>query len=172
MISIAQVTPAQLPGVQALLREYIGWTKSFDDESHRAPTFESVDEELENLPGIFAPPKGRLLVATVDGQVAGCVALKPHEDGISELKRLYVRPSFRGHNLGRLLAEALVNEARSNGYKKMILDSHKSMTQAHAIYRALGFVDVPAPADFPEDLKPIALFMELNLERAAVVSAE
>ncbi len=172
MLSIAQATPAQIPEVRMMIREYLDWTKSFGDDSQRAPTFASVDRELETLPGVFAPPKGRLLVGTIDGQVGGCVALKPHDHGVAELKRLYVRPSFRGHNLGRLLVQALVDQARSCGYKRLILDSHKSMTQAHAIYRAFGFMDVPAPADFPDDLKSIAIFMELDLERAAVVSAE
>lgn len=163
MVSIAQVTSAQVPEVRAMIGEYLAWTRSFLDGSEDAPTFESVDEELENLPGIFAPPRGRLLVGLVDGEVAGCVALKSHGEEVCELKRLYVRPGFRGHNLGRLLVRALLEAARAAGYKKVILDTHRSMVQAHAIYREAGFVDVPAPEDFPAALKDIALFMELRL---------
>ena len=146
-----------------MIGEYLAWTRTFLDGSETAPTFASVDEELANLPGIFAPPKGRLLVGLVDGQVAGCVALKSHGEEVCELKRLFVRPAFRGHNLGRLLAQALIDEARHEGYTRMILDTHKSMVQAHAVYRGLGFVDVPVPAGFPKELKDIALFMEMDL---------
>ena len=163
MISIAQVAAGQIPEVQAMIREYLEWTKSFGDESERAPTFDAVDEELQLLPGIFVPPKGRLLVATVDGHVAGCVALKPHDEQVCELKRLFVRPAFRGYNLGHLLVQALIDEARATGCEKMVLDTHRSMAHAHAIYREFGFQDVPAPADFPEDLRHLAYFMELDL---------
>src|SRR5438309_937357 len=100
MVNIAQVEPGQLPAVREMLYEYLAFTRTLDDLSGQAPTFHDVDNEIESLPGVYAPPRGRLLIATVDGEVAGSVALKPHDDKLSELKRLYVRPQFRGHKLG------------------------------------------------------------------------
>ena len=129
------------------------------------PTFDGFEEELATLPGIYAPPTGRLLLAAVDGRPAGCVALKGHDGGTGELKRLYVRPTFRGQAIGQRLVRALIAEARAAGYRRLVLDSHISMTRAHEIYLAAGFRKVATPADFPETLKPIVVFMELTWSR-------
>ena len=112
---------------------------------------------------MFAPPAGRFLLATHEGQAVGCVALKPREGGTSELKRLYVRPGYRGLRIGWNLVTKLLDEARQIGYRRIVLDSHISMTKAHEIYRAVGFETVPTPADFPEHLKPVVVFMECRL---------
>ena len=166
MLSISQVaTPAQVEGVQDLLREYMAWAFPFTaDIPDLPPTFEGFEEELATLPGSYAPPAGRLLLATVDGRSAGCIALKGHGAGLGELKRLYVRPAFRGQAIGQRLVQALIAEARTAGYRRVILDSHISMTKAHRIYLAAGFRTVDTPADFPEALKPVVVFMELALE--------
>ena len=133
------------------------------EDSAKAPTFEGLEEELATLPGIYSPPAGRLLLAMQDEQPAGCVALKSHDAETSELKRLYVRPAFRGLGIGWQLAETLVAEARQSRYKRIVLDNHISMKQAHQIYIALGFKVVATPADFPESLKPVIVFMECDL---------
>lgn len=164
MIDIKPVTtPEQIKAVQDLFREYIIWVNTFVD-SGSAPTFEGFEAELAGLPGVFAPPTGQLWLATEDGAPAGCIALKEVEEGVGELKRLYVRPTFRGHGLGNNLVEALLEEAQALGYGKVILDSHITMKAAHTTYQSHGFKFVEAPADFPEELKPIVVFMECDLK--------
>ena len=165
MVSIHQVATADdIAAVQDLISEYTAWALSMlVGDTQRPPTFEGVEEETANLPGIFAPPAGRLLLARGDGRPAGCVALKPHPAGVSELKRMYVRPQFRGLGIGRQLVAALVQAAREIGYRQIILDSHKSMTHAHALYREAGFRDVDAWPGFPEALRPHIVFMKMDL---------
>jgi GNAT superfamily N-acetyltransferase len=165
MLAISQVsTPSEIQNVQELLREYTAWAFTLTAGSDQAPTFHGLEQELATLPGIYAPPTGCLLLAKQDGQSAGCIALKGHDATTGELKRLYVRPAFRGRNIGRQLVAALIAEARKYGYRRLILDSHISMTKAHEIYMAAGFRKVNTPSDFPEALKPIAVFMELAIE--------
>ena len=123
--------------------------------------FQSFDKELAELPGIYAPPDGRLLLATINGQPAGCAALHKLESDICEMKRLYVRPQFRGLDLGRQLTEKIIAEARGVRYKKMRLDTIVGkMDHAIALYRQLGFREID-----PYRPNPIsgALYMELEL---------
>lgn len=169
MTRVEQVeTPEQIAAVQELLQEYMSWSDTLTTNNRQAPTFAGWDEEFASLPGIYAPPRGRLLLATHEGKAAGTVALKPHDDETCELKRLYVRPGFRGHDIGRQLVAALIQAARDTGCRRMVLDSHVSMTRAHQLYESAGFVRIPTPDDFPEELKPLVVFMELDLEKAKV----
>lgn len=124
--------------------------------------FQSFDQELAGLPGDYAPPEGRLLLAEYEGQLAGCIALHKLEPAICEMKRLYLRPPFRGRGMGRALAEHLIAEARQIGYKRMRLDTVEPvMKDAVAMYRGLGFREIA-----PYRKNPIAgaLYMEIDLE--------
>jgi ribosomal protein S18 acetylase RimI-like enzyme len=123
--------------------------------------FQSFDKELAELPGDYAPPDGRLLLATYEGQPAGCVALHNLAPEICEMKRLYVRPQFRGKGLGWTLAERIITDARHVGYKHLRLDTVEPMMKsAVAMYRQLGFREIA-----PYRPNPIegALYMELQL---------
>ncbi len=164
MFAISQAnSETEIAAVRELMREYATWAFTIIPGSDQAPTWEGFDAELATLPGVYAPPAGRLLLAMQDGQPAGCVCLKGHDDTTSELKRLYVRPIFRGQNIGQQLVKMLVEEARQSRYQRIVLDSHISMTKAHAIYQEVGFRRVSAPDDFPEHLKPIVVFMECDV---------
>lgn len=109
--------------------------------------FQSFDQELADLPGEYAGPRGALLLANVDGEVAGCCALRPLDSAdypnAAEMKRLYVRKAFRGFGLGRRLAEAVLDAARQAGYACVLLDTLDDMEAARALYVELGFEEIP-----------------------------
>jgi len=145
--------PDEVAQVRALLREY-------EVELGIDLCFQGFDQEVANLPGDYAPPRGALLVAEVEGAIAGCVALRPLEGGACEMKRLYARPAFRGRRVGRALAEAIIAEARRIGYRRMRLDTLPVMTEAQGLYARLGFTDVAPYRDNPV---PGTRYMELAL---------
>ena len=151
------VRPAQSAGdvaeARRLFREY---EASLDVDL----LYQGFERELAELPGAYEPPRGRLLLAVDDSAPAGCVAIRPLVGDVCEMKRLYVRPAARGKRVGRLLAEAVIGEARSIGYSRMRLDTLPSMKDAQALYRELGFVEIA-----PYYASPVAgtRFMELAL---------
>lgn len=122
--------------------------------------FQNFEEELKQLPGKYSPPKGILLLANVGGKAAGCIALRLISDDICEMKRLYVRSDFRGTGLGKKLAERLIKEARTLGYRYMRLDTLATMKSAQNLYLSLGFYDIA-----PYVYNPIdgTRYMELKL---------
>lgn len=123
--------------------------------------FQSFDEELKNLPGAYAPPAGRLLLARAGDQTAGCIALRKLGDGVCEMKRLYVRPEHRGRGIGVMLVERLISEARSMRYQRMRLDTIESaMNDAVVLYRRIGFREIAPYSSVPIET---ALWMELLL---------
>ena len=147
-------SPAQIAQARELFREYA-------ESLGFSLCFQGFDQELAGLPGDYAPPDGRLLLAEYQSQPAGCVALHKLESGICEMKRLYLRPQLRGRGVGRALAETVIAEARTIGYRKMRLDTVEPvMPNAVAMYRRLGFKEIG-----PYRPNPIAgaLYMELEL---------
>jgi putative acetyltransferase len=148
------VTPEQIAQARELFLEYarsLGFSLCF----------QNFDLELAGLPGDYAPPGGRLLLAEFDNQLAGCVALHKFDGDICEMKRLYLRPKFRGKGLGRILAETIIAEARQIGYLRMRLDTvGPVMKDAVAMYRKLGFREIA-----PYRTNPMAgtLYLELKL---------
>ena len=147
------ITPEQIALSRALFEEYAGWL-GID------LCFQGFATELAGLPGAYAPPRGRLLLALESSEAAGCVALRPLEDGACEMKRLFVRSGFRGQGIGKLLAQRIVAEARAIGYRTMRLDTLPAMQAAIRLYEALGFVRCAPYYDTP---LPDTVFMELQL---------
>ena len=143
----------QLQQVRELFREYARWV-------NEPCCFASFEQELAGLPGEYAPPGGRLLLALADGVPAGCVALRHFDAGRSEMKRLYVRPACQGKGLGKRLAQAAIQAARAAGSHTLLLDTLPKMASAIALYRALGFAPRGPYSPSPT---PGAVFFELQL---------
>ena len=148
-MTIRPANPADLDEIRAMLREYAAWLEV-------DLCFQNFEQELAGLPGDYAPPRGRLLI----GEGAGCVALRAIDAEICEMKRLYLRPVYRGSGLGRRLVQAIIDEARSAGYQRMRLDTMPKMDSAQRLYASFGFREIAAYRYNPE---PGARFLELDL---------
>jgi len=145
---VAVLDSVHLSGIVTLFREYAA-------SLNVSQCFQDFETELAALPGEYAQPRGALLFATVSGVLAGCCALRPLDRvdyaNAGEMKRLYVRPQFRGLGLGRMLAEEILNQARCCGFTCVLLDTLDDMEAARALYAELGFEDIP-----PYYFNPIA----------------
>ena len=153
-MTIREASPERdVDTVRALFLEY-GESLGFD------LCFQDFDRELEGLPGEYASPRGRILLAGDEGEAIGCAALRDLGEGMCEMKRLYIRPGFRGAGIGRALAEEIVRIAVSEGYGKMRLDTLASMKPAISLYKSMGFREIE-----PYRFNPIcgAVYLELNL---------
>jgi GNAT superfamily N-acetyltransferase len=155
LLTFAQAeSPTQIAQARELFLEYaqsLGFSLCF----------QNFDKELAELPGDYAPPEGRLLLAECEGQLAACVALHKLDSAICEMKRLYLRPQFRGKGLGHIVAERIIAEARQIGYRTMRLDTVEPvMKDAVALYRKFGFKEIA-----PYRANPMAgtIYMELEL---------
>ncbi|MPM05648.1 hypothetical protein SDC9_51938 [bioreactor metagenome] len=130
--------------------------------------YQNYEEELALLPGKYARPNGRLYLALVEGELAGCAALRRLDNARAEMKRLYVRNSFRGLRLGRMLVERLITDAKEIGCRYLVLDTLSSMARAQQLYRELGFVEIPPYYDCPIFG---TVFLSLPLESGAALSS-
>jgi ribosomal protein S18 acetylase RimI-like enzyme len=155
--AVIEIRPADLPGdlpvVRRLFREYA-------DGLGIDLCFQDFETELTTLPGKYAPPAGRLMLAWSGAEAVGCVALRPIDQRACEMKRLYVRPAVRGRQLGRRMAQRICDEAREAGYRRICLDTLPSMSAAVRLYTELGFRSVA-----PYVYNPIegAIFLGLEL---------
>lgn len=147
------VLPAEIEAARELFLEYQR-SLGFD------LCFQGFQQELAALPGPYAPPQGRLYLAMDATEAVGCVAMRDLGGGVAEMKRLYLRPSHRGHRIGRQLAQRIVDDAKAAGYQSLVLDTLPSMTEAQALYASLGFTDTT-----PYTANPVqgVRFLQLSL---------
>lgn len=164
---ISPTSQQQLDQVRRLIREFVAWHRqrhvediALIDEYFDAKAFE---EELASLPGKYAPPKGRLLLALYDGQAAGCVALREIDEQSCEMKRMFVHTQFQGKGVGRALANKLIYEAREIGYRSMWLDTSFRQIEAQKLYKSIGFKQTDPYYKLPKKLEDWLVFMELKL---------
>ena len=160
-------TRSELDQVRALMRAFVAWHRgrhgddlALIDRYFDAAAFEA---ELASLPGKYAPPGGRLLLATYEGRGAGCVALRRIDERACEMKRMYVDAGLHGKGIGRALGAAIVAEARAAGYRTMYLDTSIRQHEAQALYRSLGFGEIEPYYDVTPELRDWLVFMELPL---------
>ncbi|MFQ5661506.1 MAG: GNAT family N-acetyltransferase [Gammaproteobacteria bacterium] len=150
-------TTGQIEDARLILREY------YDELLKIDTSVQEFNDEVAGLPGNYAPPDGALLLAVEGQEAAGCVALKKIEDGLCEMKRLFVKPEYRGHGFGRLLAERIIEEAIELGYASMRLDTLDWLKESICLYQSLGFKQIP-----PYDINPPPglVYWELKLKNS------
>lgn len=157
LLPVADIRDARFPEQLDLVREML---REYQVSLGVSLCFQNFEAELAGLPGAYAAPQGRLLIAWAEGQALGCVGLRPLEDGLCEMKRLYLRPAARGQQLGRRLAQVICTVAKEAGYRAIRLDTLPSMSAARALYASMGFVPVPGYVFNPIEG---TLFLELDL---------
>jgi GNAT superfamily N-acetyltransferase len=153
--------------VREIFWEYLEWANALN-QSELGVSFDIaslLEHDMAELDK-FAPPEGRLLLAERERQIIGIACLRKISAEIGEVKRMYVRPAFRGQGIGRALVERLIAEARQAGYRRLRLDSARYMKSAHALYRSVGFTEIDAypESEIPPDFQAHWVFMELRLE--------
>ena len=143
-----------------LYEEYAAMLVQTDPVFSKSLDQQNYDEEIAHLEDKYAPPRGRIYLVYLNGELAGCVGMKPSDEQHAELKRLYVRPAFRGNNLGETLTRRIMEEAREAGYRALRLDTLPGLRTALALYRRLGFREIESYYDC---LVPGTIFMEREL---------
>lgn len=144
------------PSIDIIKQLFLEYAQSLNFSLH----FQKFQKELDELPGVYSPPKGLLCLALVNEKPSGCIALKPLEERICEMKRLYVRPEFRGIGIGKGLAIHLITRARELSYHKMRLDTISTMKEAITLYQSLGFYEIEPYYNNPVEG---VHYMEINL---------
>ncbi len=167
MISVVPAsTGQQLDNVRDLMRAFVEWHRrrhpadqGLVNDYFDADAFE---EELASLPGEYAPPAGCLLVATCDGEAAGCVALRDLGNGVCEMKRMFVRTDLHGRGVGRALSAGVIDAARSMGFERMRLDTSVGQVEAIGLYQSEGFIPIEPYYELPDRMREWLVFMELR----------
>ena len=154
------VSNADLEQIKKMFRQYFIW---ITDDNKINMSYQGIETELDSLPGKFSPPEGCLLIAEVDDNPVGCVALRSFEPGTCEMKRLFVKPEFRSKGVGMALAKRVITEAKKRGYNKMLLDTGDFMVAAQKLYNSLGFKTTNQYYEVPEEVLKRTVFMELFL---------
>ena len=150
---IRTARPDEMDILRQLFREYEAWLQV-------DLCFQGFEQELAALPGAYAPPQGGIWLSEQGGEIAGCVAIRPLDQGRCEIKRLWVREAYRGQALGRRLAETALREGKAMGYRRACLDTLGQMTAARQLYNSLGFHEIPAYYDNPLEQ---VLYLERDL---------
>ncbi len=166
-IRVLQAQPAEdLQAVKELFWEYLTWANDMNEREFglRLDIAKMLEEDMADL-GKFMPPDGRLLLAQNESFIAGCVCLKKLKASVGEVKRLYVKPAFRGKGIGKMLVGKLLEEARKIGYGMIRLDSTRYMVNAHDLYRSFGFQEIApySESEIPKEYHAHWIFMELSL---------
>lgn len=146
--------------VKELFAEYIDYLVKGNKEFKKYLEIQKYDDEIENLEAKYGLPQGRLYVAYFENKVAGCIALRPLNDMQCEMKRLYVKPEFRGNGIAKILAERIISDAKSIGYSSMLLDTLPFLQTAISMYRKMGFYEIECYNDSPLD---DTIYMKLDL---------
>ena len=163
-------TPDQLDEARSLMRAFVGWHRVRHAahldliDAYFDPT--AYEDELQALPGKYQPPTGALLLATVNGKAAGCVAMRPIGDGCCEMKRMFVYPEFHGKGVGKALAQTVVQRGQAAGFQAMRLDTGILQVEAIGLYERLGFKKVDPYYQPPKAMEGFLVFMELQLGQA------
>jgi putative acetyltransferase len=168
MITVAQATTTQhIEEVRVLMRAFVDWQRErYHQEIELVDSYYdpiAFESELASLPGEFAPPTGRLLLASEDDRPVGCVALHDLGDGACEMKRMFVFSEYHGRGVGQLLAKTVIEEAKQAGYKVMRLDTGARQIESLGLYGKLSFKPIAAYYNVPDILREILVFMELDL---------
>jgi GNAT superfamily N-acetyltransferase len=163
----AASSPAELDQVRTLFRAYITWHRQrhLADQELIGRYFGTAmfEQELAGLPGPYAQPAGRLLLASSGGVAVGCAALRRFDDRSCEMKRMFVSPAAQGRGAGRALGTELIRAARAEGYTRMYLDTGARQTEAQSLYRSLGFAEVEPYYQAPQGVSDWLIFMRLDL---------
>jgi GNAT superfamily N-acetyltransferase len=160
------VSDVDVGHVRELFLEYLHWANERLNAEYGVDfdVVSMVEEDMAHLE-IFSPPDGRLLIAMEGKKAAGLICMRRIRADIGEIKRMYVRPEFRGKGIGRQLVDRLIQEARTIGYPRVRLDSTRFMAEAHALYRSAGFHEIEEypESEIPEEYRSHWVFMEMNL---------